>query len=173
MIVGQADLEKILDNMTEGGQDALKRGIERATKLVQDVAKGLAPVHDGVLQGKILRDVEVKDGKVIGTVFTDGSVPYAVYVEFGTGPRGMSDHEGISPDVSVSYTAEPWWIHESQLAPGTGEYYHWPYIETKDGKFYKCSGQAAQPFMYPALKDNEEMIAQIIAGEMRKDIEEH
>ena len=173
MIVGQANLERVLDRMADGGEDAVKRGIEQSAKLVQDAAKELAPVHDGALRGKILQNVEVKDGKVIGTVYTDGSVPYAIYVEFGTGPKGLEYHDGISPDVSVAYSGSPWWIHESQLAPGTGEHYQWPYIETKDGKFYRCSGQKANPFMYPALKDNEEAIAQIIAQEVKKDFEEH
>ena len=174
MIVGQAKLERMLDKMADGGEDAVKRGIEQSAKLVQDAAKKLAPSHDGALRKKILRDVEVKDGKVIGTVYTDGSVPYARYVEFGTGPKGREQHDGISPDVDVVYTHKPWWwIHESQLAPGTGEHYQWPYIETKDGKFYRCSGQKANPFMYPALKDNEEAIAQIIAQEVKKDFEEH
>lgn len=79
-------------------------------------------------------------------------------MEFGTGPRGREDHAGISPNVSPSYTQKPWWIHESQIDARTAEKYGWFHIDTPEGRFYQCSGQAAQPFMYPALKNNEQKI---------------
>ena len=47
MIVGQAKLERMLDKMADGGEDAVKRGIEQSAKLVQDAAKELAPVLFG------------------------------------------------------------------------------------------------------------------------------
>ena len=40
----------------------------------------------------------------------------------------------------------------------TAEKYRWFYIDTPKGRFYQCSGQPAHPFMYPALKDNEEQL---------------
>ena len=63
---------------------------------------------------------------------------------------------------------EPWWIHESDLDVGVAEMYHWPYIDTPDGRFYKCSGQPARPFMYPALKDNEDEVIRIMNSDIEK-----
>ena len=89
---------------------------------------------------------------------------YANYVEFGTGPKGMAHHSGVSPEVAVTYTMSPWWIHESQVAPDVPQVYHWPYIDTEQGRFYKCSGQPAHPYIYPAFHDNEATLKQILAG---------
>ena len=89
---------------------------------------------------------------------------YANYVEFGTGPKGMAHHSGVSPEVAVTYTMSPWWIHESQVAPDVPKVYHWPYIDTEQGRFYKCSGQPAHPYIYPAFHDNEATLKQILAG---------
>ena len=89
---------------------------------------------------------------------------YAGYVEFGTGPKGMANHAGTSPEVAVAYTPAPWWIHESQIDPDVPAVYGWPYIETEQGRFYKCSGQPAHPYLYPAVHDNEEMLTDILAG---------
>ena len=55
------------------------------------------------------------------------NVEYAPYVEFGTGAKG---------DKSVAHTTKK----------------HWTYYS--GGRFYTTSGQAAQPFLVPALKNN-------------------
>ena len=52
---------------------------------------------------------------------------YGIYVEFGTGSKG---------DKSVSHTSKR----------------HWTYYS--GGRFYTTSGQAPQPFLVPALKNN-------------------
>lgn len=46
--------------------------------------------------------------------------------------------------------------------------YGWPCIDTPDGRFYRCSGQAAQPYMYPALKNNEQEIERIFEEAVKK-----
>ena len=89
-------------------------------------------------------------------------------MEFGTGPKGQANHEGISPDAAVSYSQSPWWIHESQVGRETAERYGWSYIDTPDGRFYHCFGQAAHPYMYPALKNNEQEIERIFEEAVKK-----
>ena len=80
----------------------------------------------------------------------------------------------ISPNISPAYTQSPWWIHEGsgadEIDRATAEHYHFPYIETKDGRFYQCTGQPAQPFLYPALKNNEDRITEIIGEELKKQL---
>lgn len=143
--------------------------MKEAGQFVRSAAVLHAPKFSGYLQNNIFLDVESSDEGVTGTVYTDTS--YAPYVEMGTGPKGAADHDGISPEVTPAYRMTPWWIHESDLDIGVAEFYHWPYIDTPEGRFYKCSGQPAQPFLYPALKDNEKEVLGIMQKEINKILE--
>ena len=139
-----------------------KKYLNDAGNFVRSAAVMLAPADTGYLRQNIYLDTEEEKGVMRATVYTN--VEYAAYVEFGTGKKGAANHEGVSPEVAVSYRMSPWWIHEDQLAPGTGEKYHWFYVDTPEGRFYQTSGQPAQPFMYPALKDNEDTVKDILIG---------
>lgn len=146
----------------------LIKAVGASAKVIQSEAKLLCPVSDGELRQSIRTRIEQQDEKVIGTVYTN--VKYAPYVEFGTGPKGEKNHEGISPLVTPVYLQSPWWIHESQIDAETAEEYHWFYIDTKKGRFYQCSGQAAQPFLYPALKNNEDRVTRNISNYVAREI---
>lgn len=132
-----------------------------AANYVQAAAKLLAPADSGDLRQNIQVTVTKDVGAIVAHIGT--RLEYALYVELGTGPRGAADHSGISPDISPTYSTSGWWIHESQVPAGTAEKYHWTTITTKQGKFYKCDGQPAQPYLYPALKDNEQTIGELLA----------
>lgn len=146
--------------------DALSstQNVNDATEFVRSAAVLNAPVRAGGGGGGLRASIRARvyqDGDMtVGEVYTNKQ--YAHYVELGTGRRGAMDHAGISPEVSPSYTMHPWWIHESQLDVGVADMYHWRYIDTPDGRFYKCDGQPAQPFLYPALKDNEKVVLDIL-----------
>lgn len=172
MAHGINGLDKLMKKYGQLGQQAAGKAMEQAVgasaKLVQGEAKLLCPVNDGELRQSIRTDVEIRDDYVIGSVYTNKK--HGPYVEFGTGPKGEESHAGISPEVAVSYTQSPWWIHESQVDQKTAEQYHWFYIDTADGRFYQSSGQAAQPFLYPALKNNEERVTRNIANYLAREI---
>lgn len=157
-----------LDNAVVG--PGLEKSVGASIKMVQGEAKLLCPVSDGELRQSIRTSVELQEDKAIGTAYTNKK--HGPYVEFGTGPAGEAEHAGISPVVSPSYVQSPWWIHESQIDKETAEKYHFFSIETQQGRFYQTSGQAAQPFMYPALKNNEDRatrnISNYLAREIRK-----
>ena len=167
-VSGLGELNVQLDKISASVSDPAY--VVQAATFVRSAAALLAPVHDGYLRQSIDWDVEVNGSQISGAVFTD--LEYAPYVELGTGPKGAMNHDGISPNVTPVYSMEPWWIHESQLDPGIGEFYHWPHIDTEAGRFYKCSGQAAQPFLYPALKDNEQTVLDILKKGIRKAMED-
>lgn len=135
---GLESLLRKLDQLGGNSQQALKRGIGKATKLVQGDAKLLAPVADidgGRLENSIQGEVHEEDGQIIGKVSTN--VEYAHYVEFGTGQRGeASNYPG---DVDLSYRQD------------------W-------------AGMAAQPYLYPAIKQNEKEIKEIIAESVKREI---
>jgi HK97 gp10 family phage protein len=158
-------LDKKLKNL---GDMSIKRPMDKAIAFVQSDAKQRCPVKDGELRGSIYTDTEVAKDRCVGTCYTNKE--YAAYVEFGTGPKGQMDHNGISPEVAIAYSQKGWWIHESDIDAATAEMYHFQKIVTEAGIFYYSTGQAAQPFMYPALADNEEVIERIFAKEIRKEI---
>ena len=178
MANGIEGLDKLMKKYGQLGEQVADRAMERAVnascKMIQGEARLLCPVFQGggggELRRSIMTTVDKVDSVVIGTIYTNKA--YAPYVEFGTGPKGEKNHAGISPAITPAYTQSPWWIHESQVDEAAAEAYHWFYIDTPEGRFYQSTGQAAQPFMYPALKNNEERatrnIANYLAGEIKK-----
>lgn len=143
--------------------------VKEAGQFVRSAAALQAPKFSGHLQGSIFLDVEAQEGEITGTVYTNAS--YATYVEFGTGPKGAADHNGISPEVTPAYRMSPWWMHESGVDIGVAEQYRWPYIDTPEGRFYKCLGQPAKPFLYPALKDHEKEVLGIMQNGLNQILE--
>ena len=137
--------------------------LHAAKTVVQPEAKLRAPANEGELRNSIKARVKVEGDRVWGEVYTN--LHYAPYVEFGTGPKGLANHAGISPDVNVSYRSTPWYVHEDQIDVGK---YHFQ----KMGEFYKMYGQPAQPYLYPALKENHDRISSNISKYVSRKIRE-
>lgn len=165
MIVGGKDVEEAFRKLSLVD---IHGAASRAIKKVQAEAKRLCPSHDGELRSSIYTDVEWGAEYVRASCYTNKS--YSPYVEFGTGPKGQANHEGISPDVAVAYTQAPWWIHESQVDRRTAEMYHWFYVDTPKGRFYQCAGQKAQPYMYPALKNQADEVTKVFDEAVRRQL---
>ena len=169
---GIEGLDKLMKKYGELAERTVGNNIVKAVgasaKLVQAEAKTLSPKNQGQLRNSIKSMVEHRDDMVVGTVYTNKA--YAMYVEMGTGPKGAANHAGISPVVNPSYTMSPWWIHDSQIDKEVAEEYHWFYLDTPNGRFYQCTGQPAQPFMYPALKSNEERVTRNISNYLAREI---
>nr|DAK18816.1 MAG TPA: putative tail component [Caudoviricetes sp.]DAX55008.1 MAG TPA: putative tail component [Caudoviricetes sp.] len=146
------------------GDDIVRRAVLNACKnIVQAEAKLRAPANEGELRNSIKVRVKMEGDRVIGEVFTNSD--HGAYVELGTGPKGQASHSGISPDVSVSYRSSPWFVHEDQINVG-------PYHFQKVGEFYKMYGQPAQPYLYPALKDNQERVSNNISKYVSRKLKE-
>lgn len=156
MIIG---LDKVKKQLSGIAMADLIAPTEKAIGLVQSAAKKNVQADSGELRESIYTDVYQQGNHVTGTCFTNKA--YAAFVEFGTGPRGQASHEGISPEVNWAYSQYPWWIHESQIDKETAEKYHWFSIDTPQGRFYQCAGQPAQPYLYPAMKNNVDEITKI------------
>lgn len=165
MIEGMDSLFRRIEKMEN---ISLEQPLKKSLSVVQESAKSNCPVGDGELRESIFNGIQGYGNQVKGICYTQKV--YAPFVEFGTGPKGQENHAGISPDIPVSYTQSPWWIHESQINKGTAEKYHWFSVDTPEGKFYQCTGQAAQPFMYQALKNNEKHIIEIFEEEIGRQI---
>ena len=155
---GEIKLAKALTNL----QAAItsKKYLQEAGQFVRSAAVMGAPADSGHLKQNIFLRVKDETDGAAAEVFTN--VRYAGFVEFGTGPKGAANHAGISPEIEPSYSLSPWYIHESMIDPAIAERYHWQVFETKQGKFYRCYGQPARPFMYPALHEHEQDVINIL-----------
>lgn len=70
-------------------------------------------------------------------------VSYAIFVEYGTGPKG---------DPEVPHTEKPFWIYPTgKVDPATGK-----------PEFKVAVSKQARPFMRPALYDNQKTFVKII-----------
>ena len=146
------------------GDDIVRRAVLNACKnVVQAEAKLRAPANEGELRNSIKVRVKMEGDRAIGEVFTNSD--HGACVELGTGPKGQANHSGISPDVNVSYRSSPWYVHEDQINVG-------PYHFQKMGEFYKMYGQPAQPYLYPALKDNLERVSNNISNYVNRKLKE-
>ena len=149
-INGVDSLIKKLNAIGGNANKVLETSIAKQTKLVQGEAKDLCPVHSGDLRKNIFTDVKSENEKITGKVFTN--IEYAPYVEFGTGKKGEASSGDKYPGP-LSYKQDKWKVN----IPDVGV--RW------------IEGQPAQPFLYPALKNNEDLIKKNIKEDIKKEIE--
>lgn len=170
-IKGLNSLMRKLDALGGNSHAALVTGVEQAVKLVQGDAKMLCPVDDGRLRNSIQGTTLDEGSRVTGEISTN--VEYAPYVEFGTGPVGQASAPELPPEVAgqIRYRQNGWWIHESQIDAETAEKYKFFKLETENGTFYYTRGQPAQPFLYPAVRNNEEAVRQVIVQSVKREID--
>lgn len=165
------------------GLNGLNRQLERLQNIKPTVVKAvktenlrvqrnavlLCPSNHGELRHSIKTKTEATESMVTGTTYTNKE--YAAYVEFGTGPLGQANHSGITPEITPAYTQTSWWFPGKDVPEQDAAKYHWPKMTAKNGDvLYLTQGQPAQPFMYPAIKNNEQAIRNSIAGQLRDGI---
>ena len=121
----------------------LKTAMNKATQLVHGQAKALAPADTGQLRGSIHMQVKDTGKELQGRVYTN--VEYAAYVEFGTGVKGNGTYPYQVKGLSLTYKDKGW-----------------AYFDEDKGEMIYTKGQKAQPYMYPALKQNEKTIKAIL-----------
>ena len=73
---------------------AVQLSVERACEIITEEAQAICPVRTGALRESIGWATEEQSGGIVGTV--TAKMPYAGYVEFGTGRRG-SESAGRGP----------------------------------------------------------------------------
>jgi len=167
LIIGDKKLEQRLKRMSALD---LRPCVGKAVSVVQKSAKELCPVNHGELRQSIYINTEFEADTCRGICYTNKQ--YAQFVEFGTGPNGQQFHKGISPDVNVVYSQNGWVIPANAMTLREAEGYGLGIAEDSNGEVigYYTSGQPAHPFMYPALKDNEKRITEIIEDGVRRQI---
>lgn len=133
------------ENLIGGSPDALEASLlEEALELAEIIAgdaRELAPVGDtgGTLRNSIVSFVFVSENEIVAGAGTD--LEYGKYVEFGTGPTGTeAGGHPLDNELGIVRKQGKWRVK----IPDVGV--RW------------TAGQSAQPFMYPAMKNNEELI---------------
>lgn len=149
-VVGLDSLLKKLNKLGGNIDEVLTQSIGQQTKLVQGDAKDLCPVDLGDLRNSIKGTVKKYKGRIVGVVSTNSD--HAAYVEFGTGKVGERTNKNNK--VNASYKQDKWLVNIPDVGP------RW------------IEGQPAQPYLYPALKNNEERIIENIKADIRKAIRE-
>lgn len=134
------NIERLLSKFNNIAKMDLKKTMVQATKVVHAQAKNLAPVDTGNLAGSIHMGVKAKANKIEGRIFTN--LEYAPFVEFGTGSNGNGTYPYKVKGLNLSYRDTAWVYSDGE-------------------KFYHTNGQVAQPYMYPALKQNKKYIRRL------------
>lgn len=135
---------------------------------IKDVARENAPVKSTELRNSIQYRTHVTTNEWETEIYTPNE--HALYVEVGTGPRGQENHEGISPNLNPIYSPTGWLIPIEKF-PDYADYGYTP-ITIKGKQFIRSNGQKAQPFMYPALKDNEVKVKRFIKQRIKKKLKD-
>lgn len=145
-------LLKKLKRMDMDVNDTLMPIMARQAKFVQGTVKDLCPVDLGQLRNSIRTTTRKSKYKVTALVHTN--TEYAAYVEFGTGKVGETTPVANKYPGPLSYKQTKW----RARIPDVG----WRYV----------AGQSAQPFLYPALKNNESKVRDNIANDLKQVIRE-
>ena len=121
MLEGLNDVLANLENTIDKIKVCASVAIDRGCQVIENKAKELCPVDDGVLRASITHKVQESSvGTITGTVGT--GVEYAPYVHQGTGLFAVN---------------------------GDGRKEPWVYKDAK-GQFHKTIGQKPQPFLLDA-----------------------
>lgn len=146
-----AKLDKMQDTST------IVSAMQDACDLVEGSAEYKAPKDTGALKRSITNRVEVIGNEVSGIVFTP--LEYAPYIEYGTGMyaengNGTSGYwvyvgdKDYDPDRKKSH--KRYTLQEAKQIVAI--------MRSKGLEAYYTNGMHPQPFMRPALKENEQNI---------------
>ena len=137
------NLDKLTLKLNNMSEMDVRKVMNKATTLVHGQAKDLAPVDTGDLAGSIHMETRKIAKGYQGRVYTN--LEYAPYVEFGTGIKGNGTYPYKIEGFTLAYKDKGWC-----------------YWSDKEEKIIFTTGQKAQPYMYPAIKNNEKRIRQML-----------
>ena len=144
-VIGLKKFAAKLDRMESEIIPDVKRGVDKATVMVEGRAKMLCPTNKyragGELRQSIHPDSQVLKDSVIGKVST--TKEYAAFVEFGVGIKGQITNRNHK--IPLAYRQTPW-----TYTPDDGE------------TFIRTIGNVAQPYLYPALHQSKQEIKDLI-----------
>jgi HK97 gp10 family phage protein len=151
-IKGLNNLLKKLDNLGGDVEKALYPSVNKMGLFVQGEAKELCPVDTGDLKQSIICTTVQANNKISSVISTNSD--HAPYVEFGTGKVGENTHVEDKYPGNLAYKQDKWRVN----IPDVGV--RW------------IEGQPAQPYLYPALKNNRNEVIKNIKEDLQEAIRE-
>lgn len=151
-IQGLESLLKKLSKLGGNVDEVLFKSMQKQGELVKGDAKDLCPVDLGDLRQSIKRETKRYKGKIVAKIYTNSD--HAAYVEFGTGQVGQNTPVANKYPGALAYKQDKWLAN----IPDVGLRY--------------VAGQPAQPYLYPALKNNKEKIVDNVKEDVKKAIRE-
>lgn len=153
MMEGIEELLRKFDDISRI-EPQLYQMMDQCGVFIRDDARLRVPVDIGDLRKSIQHTTREMDGGIETVVHTNSD--HAAFVEFGTGPVGAANHQGISPDIQPVYAREKW----------RGVI---PFLKSEtDSGIRFIAGQPAQPYLFPALKENEQQLKEYLADGIRE-----
>ena len=150
-IKGLDSLFKKIEKLNVNINNTLEKSITKNMKeTVQAEAKLLCPVDTTDLRESIEIKTEIRNNTVTGIVYTNSG--HAPYVEFGSGKVGQDTPVADKYPGQLAYKQDKWLVN----IPDVGLRY--------------IAGQPAQPFLYPALKNNKDKIVDEIKNDLKASI---
>lgn len=167
------NIDRLTQKLNNISNMELDKAMSQALTLVHGQAKSRAPVGTSGgagLRGSIKMERIRGKNELKGRVYTN--LEYASYVEFGTGIKGNGTYPYDIKGLNLVYRDSVWFIPASEIDEKVAKRYHFKKLHFKDGDYYICYGQPAQPYMYPALKDNEKTIKALFKNGVKTKLEE-
>ena len=109
---------------------------DKGIKIAKVNVQNLGAFYTGELEASI--DGYFSPSLGVGIIYA-GSW-YAMYVEFGTGPRGQEAQHPMSGEVG--------WVYDVN---GHGEE-GWTYFNDRDGQYHWTDGMPSRPFLYDTIR---------------------
>lgn len=151
-VQGLDSLLKKLSKLGGNVDEVLFKSLQKQGELVKGDAKDLCQVDTGDLRQSIRKSTKRHKGKIVSKIYTNSD--HAAYVEFGTGQVGQNTPVTDKYPGPLAYKQDKWLAN----IPDVGLRY--------------IAGQPAQPYLYPALKNNKEKIVDNIKDDVKRAIRE-
>jgi hypothetical protein len=131
--------------------------LNKLSEMGVDVAKAKLVDMGAVLSGELHQSIHAYYSPTLNAAYVAVTNKHAVYVEFGTGPRGA---ESPHPSGNGQYKDEGWWTKADDK--DMGSLYGWQsLILPNDDIIYYTEGQVAKPFLYETAKQLENEIERV------------
>lgn len=167
-IKGLDSLIKKLNASNEMVQAGIKKGSLMAGQRITVDAKVKVAKNTGNLANTIR--VEQRSTLNYEETVVSTNSNYAQFIEFGTGPVGKASKKDLPKGLSLTYKNVGWFVNVKDF-PDYAKYGFKP-IENKDGEqFIYTRGQAAKPFMMPAVRANIKRIPKIFKDTIKTELE--
>lgn len=123
--------------------------VERLTNEGVEIARVQVISLGAIYTGDLLNSIEGFYDPVSHVGIISANVPYAAYVEYGTGIVGSANPHPAYGEVG--------WVYDVNEHGDQG----WIYLNPNDDKFHWTAGMSARPFMYNTALQLRELCAQI------------